>query len=147
MSKDYDEYDRVLPGFESIEEYHALANDLEARHMHNIQAMEQIRQHTVILKEKTHELDQDRTLLYQQSGDLKFREEALKVQERQLIADQTQLRSQVERVGVTIDQVARANRPAMQTIDDVLLQLELDVDPKEIAESVREFRKTLDVKW
>lgn len=44
-------------------------------------------------------------------------------------------------------QLEKANREPLDVINDVLLQLELEVDPIEIAKRIREIGKSLDVKW
>lgn len=43
--------------------------------------------------------------------------------------------------------VQAANREPLEILNDALLQLELDVDPIEIAKNIRELVKTLDIKW
>lgn len=126
--------------FNNLEDYEALAADLEKRHLQNILDAEKNRFHSI-------DIEKERTRVCDKEAANKIREHQLITREAMLTANESDLALQVQKVGIAIDRLSVANRPTLDVLADALLQLELDVDPAEIAKSVRELRKTLDVKW
>lgn len=63
------------------------------------------------------------------------------------LAREELLDRQHEGLKVITSNLEKANRTSLEIIDDILLQLELDVSPAEIAVNIRQIKNSLDVKW
>lgn len=133
--------------FESWEEFEELRDEIDQRMAFVRSETYDLERKSAWLQERSDDLDEMHTKLAKKTGELEDWERSLfKIKERLDDRDLT-LNADHRKLELVTSRLEAANRQPLDVINDVLLQLELEVDPIEIAKHIREIGKTLDVKW
>ena len=126
--------------FETFEEFEEAKEHIEALLFKNHQTMQkakfltdQMETKEAGLKEWQEALDLEQDRFAEQKEDFNHAQQAV-----------LELQS---RINLAIERVNAANRDPIETIDEILLLLELEESPAEIAKHLRVKREALDVKW
>ena len=93
------------------------------------------------------EVDRKRADLEEWQNALDREQDLFAEQKEKFETDQHNVMDLQSRISLAIDRVNAANRDPIETINEILLMLELDASPEEIAKLMREKREALDVKW
>ena len=124
----------------------------------NMEEFEEARQHIEALLLENHrtvaraeylanEVDRKRADLEEWQNALDREQDLFAEQKEKFETDQHNVMDLQSRISLAIDRVNAANRDPIETINEILLMLELDASPEEIAKLMREKREALDVKW
>ncbi|QOC57933.1 hypothetical protein phiK7B1_078 [Pseudomonas phage phiK7B1] len=126
--------------FETFEEFEAAKEHIEALLLKNHQTMQKVQFLTDKLEAKEADLKE-----WQEALDRE--QDSFQEQHRKFESDQKDVLALQSRISLAIDRVNAANRDPIETINEILLMLELEASPEEIARLMREKREALDVKW
>ncbi|UIS24640.1 hypothetical protein S21ZY_078 [Pseudomonas phage ZY21] len=124
----------------------------------NMEEFEEARQHIEALLLENHktvqraeyladEVERKQTDLQEWQDSLDREQDSFQEQRRKFESDQKDVIALQSRISLAIDRVNAANRDPIETINEILLMLELEASPEEIARLMREKREALDVKW
>lgn len=124
----------------------------------NMEEFEEARQHIEALLLENHrtvsraeylanEVDRKRADLEEWQNALDREQDLFAEQKEKFEIDQQNVLDLQKRISLAIDRVNAGNRDPIETINEILLMLELEASPEEIAKLMREKREALDVKW
>ena len=126
--------------FSTVEQYEEARDRLESLLLENHKTLQKIK----YLSEET---KSQKVGLNDWQESLDREQDLFSAQKEKFETDQHNVIALQARIGIAIEQVNIANRDPIETINEILLLLELDHSPEEIAKHLRTKRDELDVKW
>lgn len=126
--------------FSTVEQYEEARDRLESLLLENHKTLQKI-------KYLSEEMKSQKVGLNDWQDSLDREQDLFSAQKEKFETDQHNVIALQARIGIAIEQVNLANRDPIETINEILLLLELDHSPEEIAKHLRSKRDELDVKW
>ena len=126
--------------FSTVEQYEEARDRLESLLLENHKTLQKI-------KYLSEEMKSQKVGLNDWQESLDREQDLFSAQKEKFETDQHNVIALQARIGIAIEQVNIANRDPIETINEILLLLELDHSPEEIAKHLRTKRDELDVKW
>lgn len=133
--------------FETYEEYQELREEVEQRITFMRMEAYDLERKSMDIQDQAKTVDDAHHALVHKQGELESWEQSLIKLSDTLDNRKVTIEKQHYDLRVVADRLQTANRQPLDVINDVLLQLELEVDPIQIAKAIREIGKSLDVKW
>lgn len=126
--------------FETFEEFEEAKAQIESLLLENFRTMKRAEHLTDQLESKRVDLQEWQNSLDKEQDRFAMEKEEFAIASRQVLDLQTRIEAACERVNV-------GNQDSIEVINEALLLLELEEDPKVIAQHLRAKREELDVKW